>query len=619
MAAFAGPEAGHEKRQEDNKMKMILKIVLPVAAILAAIAFSIPYFTRQPITEKPAAEVRMPLVAVAPVRAESMNIPVYTRGTVTPSTQIHMVSEVSGEIVEISPGFSNGGFFKKGDVLVRVSPLEYDVAIKRAEASRAQAYQAYLQAQAEKKARSMGRSAQGNTLANFEVQVRQAEAQYLAANAELEAVKMQRERTTMRAPFDGRVLTAGLNVGQYLRPGTQMGIIYAVDVAEVRLPLSDRQLGMVDVPTRMSEAEQKELPDVIFTEEFAGKTFTWKGKVVRAEGGVDERNRLLYVIAHVPDPYGVDPAQPGRPELVAGSFVEAKIAGRKFERVFAIPRKSLRNGSQVWVVGDDSRLSRRDIGVLYKAKDTVYVSTGLDDGEQIVLNQLDIAVEGMRVRAQIEENPDQIQEEATAGENPFASTKPVEPAVSAPFKQASPTGLSVNISEDKTRELAEKAKDYYENLDDNQKDRLKENASKLAKQIGALQGTIKQPEQSKEPSTEEVQPAQTAAADAARVEPQSEAPANSVIPAQPESPSSQAMSPLAAQFEQDMAQPAPEPVEVEPEKPAAATPEPATTESAPAAETAAVVEPASKPESAPQPAGVIATVAAPKPLVESSQ
>lgn len=602
-------------------MKKLLKIGLPVVAVVAALAVYFFYFANKTEVASQKPEVRIPLVNIAPVRAQSMNIPLFTRGTVTPSTQIHLVSEVSGQIVEISPNFSAGGFFKRGEVLVRVDTLEYDVMIKRAEAAKAQAYQTFLQAKAERKARSMGRSVQDNTLASFEVQVRQAEAHYLATSSELEAMKKQRERTTVRAPFDGRVLTAGLNIGQFLRPGAQMGVIYAVDVAEVRLPLSDRQLGLVDVPGRMSDQETLAMPEVLFTEEFAGKTFTWKGQVVRTEGGVDERNRLLYVVAHVPDPYGIDAGQPGRPELVAGSFVEAKIAGRKFERVFAIPRKALRNGNEVWVVTDDSRLSKREIGILHKEKDTVYINTGIDDGEEVVLNQLDIAVEGMRVRTQLQENPDQVESEVVAGDNPFAGGRQVAPAITAPPAPAArePKAMSINISEEKARDLAGKAKDYYEGLDDEQKARLKDNAMKLGKQLSALQDALKVPAPAKtEPAPKSSTPPETASSAPPATAPAPVAPA-ATPPEQPAPATADtSMSPLAEQLEQDLARQAP----VADEQPvAAATPE-AQTAPAPAA-----VEPEPQ-TSAAQPvvdtgskgaAGVITTVSAPKPLVESSQ
>lgn len=532
-------------------MIRVLKIALPVVALLVAVVVSYVLFLTRPKVQHQAVDAQVPLVTVSSAKARAMNIPVYTRGTISPGTQIQLVSEVSGQVLEVSPHFANGGFFQKGEVLVRVDTLEYDVNIKRAEAAVAQAYQAYLQAQAERKARS--RSSGSNQLATFEVQYKQAEAHYQAAKAELEAVKLQRERTTVRAPFDGRVLMAVVNVGQYLRPGLQMGVIYAVDVAEVRLPLSDRQLSLVDVPGRMNTGDTSSLPEVIFSEEYAGKTYTWKGHVVRSEGGVDERNRLLYLVAEVPDPYGVDPEQPGRPELVSGSFVEAKIAGRRFERVFAVPRRALRNGSQVWVVGDDGRLDKRDIGVLYKGKDTIYVTTGIDDGDQVVLSQLDIAVEGMRVRAQQEGTHDEFEESADDN-NPFAGRTPVDPAI-RDVVTATPRGATLNIPPEKAKELASKAKEFMDDMTPEQKQQVKDSASKIAEQIRTMQRNLA-PAQNREPAkapakspestsrtsekpTEEAAPVAEAAVDP--------------TPEQPAQSSQPAMSHLASQLEADIA------------------------------------------------------------------
>jgi len=460
-------------------MNKALKFVLPVVAIVVGLAVSVLLFVSRPEVEHKPLNIKAPLVTITEVQPQSKSIPVFTRGTVTPGTEIQLMSEVSGQVLELSPNFANGGFFRKGEVLIRIDPIEYEVNIKRAEASKAQAYQAKLQAEAEKKARSRVKNTSSSRLANYDIQYRQAEAQYEAAVAELEAVKLQRDRTTVRAPFDGRVRLAALNVGQYVRPGLQMGAIYAVDVAEIRLPLSDRQLGLVDVPSRFQDSLNQTLPEVTLTEKFAGRTYTWKGKVVRAEGGVDERNRLLYVVAQVRDPYAADPNQPGRPELVSGSFVEATIDGRRFERVFEVPRKALRNGAQLWVVDENNQLRERDVAIIYKGKDSIYVSSGLESGDKVVLSQMDIAVDGMTVRTKVEEDF-QYEVEPEKNNNLFGVTQ-------AP-KSAEPASVKLpDLNDPKVQELAAKAKGMYDNLDAKQKQDIEQSAKEMLKQAQNLQ------------------------------------------------------------------------------------------------------------------------------------
>lgn len=502
-------------------MKKALKFLLPVLALIAAVGVSVVLFISRPPVEHRELNIKSPLVTVAPVRSETMGIPVFTRGTVTPGTEIQMVSEVSGQVLELSPNFANGGFFRKGEVLVKVDPIEYEVNLKRAEASKAQARQAMLQAEAEKKARSRIRNASKNQLASYDIQYRQAKAQYDATVAELEAVKLQKSRTTVRAPFDGRVRLAALNVGQFVRPGQQMGSIYAVDVAEIRLPLSDRQLALVDVPMRFQDGTEKTLPEVTLTDEYAGRTYSWKGKVVRAEGGVDERNRLLYVVAQVADPYSPDPNQPGRPELVAGSFVEATIDGRQFENVFEVPRKALRNGSQLWVVDDNSRLVEKDVAIIYKAKDHIYVSSGLEDGDKVVLSQMDIAVDGMEVRTQ--ELQQDLQPEVPRKPDDLfgnSNTQKEKPVIQLPDSKPS----EVNA-------LAKQAKDRFEQLSQEQKNNLKEKSEKLVNQVRDLGQALNSTEPSK-------------AAEKTSVEPEIET----------AQPARATMSPLAAALERDIAE-----------------------------------------------------------------
>jgi RND family efflux transporter MFP subunit len=560
-------------------MKKALKFVLPIVAIVTGIVVSLLLFVSRPEIEHKPLNVKAPLVTVQEMQAQSQSIPVFTRGTVTPGTEIQLISEVSGQVLELSPNFANGGFFRKGEILVRVDPIEYEVNIKRAEANKAQAYQAKLQAEAEKKARSRVKNTSKSQLANYEIQYQQAKAQYDATVAELEAVKLQKARTIVRAPFDGRVRMATLNLGQFVRPGQQMGSIYAVDVAEVRLPLSDRQLSLVDVPMRFQDTLKHTLPEVTLTEEFAGRTYTWKGQVVRAEGGVDERNRLLYVVARVQNPYSADPNQPGRPELVAGSFVEATIDGRRFDHIFEVPRKALRNGAQLWVVDKQNKLREKEVAIIYKSKNHIYVSSGLENGEKVVLSQMDIAVDGMTVRTQYEEDY-QFEPEPENNSNIFGNAGGVD-------ESQQPLTVSMpDLNDPKVQALANQAKEMYKGLSEEQKVQAKSSAQGLMKQAQNLQQALAIPEPAleqpkvKSPQTHELE----------------------------DTTSDVKMSPLAAELEVDIQ---------EEEAPVASSddnPQPVAQTPSPAEQRLETKQPSSVDGKI-----TISTVTAPKPLVESIQ
>ncbi|PIE41583.1 MAG: efflux transporter periplasmic adaptor subunit [Gammaproteobacteria bacterium] len=464
-------------------MKKILKFILPVLILFISILVAFVLVQNRPKAVHKPVEIKHPLVSVAEVNSATLSVPVFTRGTVTPGTEIQLASEVGGQVLKISPNFENGGFFRKGDELLRIDPLEYDVNIKRAQANVAQARQVMLQAKAEMKARQRVKGGTRNKLATYEVQVKQAEAAFAAASAELAAAKLQKQRTVIRAPFDGRVRLKTVNLGQYVRPGMQLGAIYAVDIAEIRLPLSDRQVGLVDVPLDFDSVNEPG-PMVTLVGQYGGEKYQWLGQVVRAEGGLDQRNRLLYVVAHVEDPYAKDPKQPGRPPLASGFFVDAKIKGRTHHNLFVVPRRSVRNGNQIWVVGPDNKLQRRELGVLYKGKDSIYVKSGLQNGDRVVLSQLDIAVEGMEVRT-VNQEPETKEQSTTdnlregvlgqSGKTPASQL----PAAAEQSQKPRFTGITKEFSAAEIRKMASEAKKIVDSMEPEARQELTDNVQKM--------------------------------------------------------------------------------------------------------------------------------------------
>ena len=85
------------------------------------------------------------------------------------------------------------------------------------------------------------------------------------------------ERTQIRAPYPGRVRTKNADVGQYVNPGSPLGHIYAIDYAEVRLPVSDDQLAYLDLPLSFrNNPHHNSGPDVRFHATFAGREHTYR-------------------------------------------------------------------------------------------------------------------------------------------------------------------------------------------------------------------------------------------------------------------------------------------------------------------------------------------------------
>ncbi len=147
----------------------------------------------------------------------------------------------------------------------------------------------------------------------------QAEADVDLAAAQLEQSELDLKRTKVLAPFDGRMQIKNIGLGQMAGPNTPLGQIFAVDYAEVRLPISASQQEFLVLPEFADDPPvEVELRDAINK---ASKVI-WKATIVRTEGVLDRDSRDLYAIARIDDPFG---RHSEHPPLRIGQPVVASI------------------------------------------------------------------------------------------------------------------------------------------------------------------------------------------------------------------------------------------------------------------------------------------------------
>ncbi len=364
-----------------QKVKLVVRskylpILILVFAILLAFVLKIAGNNFVPKSQNE----NLPKVKVQVVEVKNVDVPIHTQGVVSPKTEINLSAEISGKVIEVTSKLASGKAFKKDDVLFKVDSSNYLLEITKVKAAVAKAKLNLTHA------KSRGAKALLN----------EAKASLAATQASLKLARMQLEKTKVKAPFDGMVKDTDIGFGQFVTPGMPLARIYATDVAEVRLPLTDVQVGLVDIPA--DGTPNVELPDVEIAAIYAGKKYYWHGKIVRFESNVDERNRLQYVVAQIDNPFIKDGSNPQRPILVSGLFVRAKLQGKKLMNVAAIPRRALRNNDSVLVINKEHRLKIRKVNVVFRGKELIFVDSGLQTGERVVLTSLDVVVDGMRVQ-----------------------------------------------------------------------------------------------------------------------------------------------------------------------------------------------------------------------------
>ncbi len=396
-------------------------------------------------------------VRVTEVTLKPVPVSVTGYGRVEPVRTWEGISQVDGRITETTDGLAVGGFVSEGEVILRVDPRDYEIARDRAIANLAiaEAQLAELDAQEENTAEQLELESQieevvqadvdrrstlvergstaiasleqaqrdlisqkrrvldlENALALFPVQRSSAEATLASRRVDLEEAERQLANTQIIAPFNGRILEENASEGVYIRPGDRLLTIAAIEAVEVIAEIQ---------PAAMSEALMLLLPDAAdVIERFnpfegdaaisalnaagieatvilsQGGEHRYPAQVVRLDGSVDNATGTLGIVVQVHNA-GTPDAATRRPPLTNGNFVSVLFHGTTNEPLARVPRSTLieeQDGAYVYVVDIDTRLARQDVTVAGRSAGDIVLSSGLENGDMLVLSPPEPAILG---------------------------------------------------------------------------------------------------------------------------------------------------------------------------------------------------------------------------------
>ena len=390
-------------------MRKIVRTLLPVGLVVLSIVVVIVLAGIAKKNRPQRKEEVQPAMLVDVIEAEmrSLNFVVTSQGSVRPRTETTLVAEVSGKVVSVSPNFVAGGFFRKGDILLQIDPSDYQTALKRAEAALASmqarlAEETARSEQAQKDWRNLDRRGEPSALVLRKPQLQGAVANVSAAEADVQKARRDLQRTRISVPYDGLLRQKSVDIGQYVTLGTRLGVSFAIDTAEVRLPLSMDDIAFLKLPSATNNEPVPFPPTTLISTE-AGKVRSWQAEIIRTEGVVDESSRVIYAVARIVDPYGVLGTST-QDELKVGTFVSAQIQGIAVDNVIVLPRYTLQSDNTILVANEDRELEIRPVIVIRAEPRLVYISAGVADGEKVITTTLEAPIPGMKLAISGEES-----------------------------------------------------------------------------------------------------------------------------------------------------------------------------------------------------------------------
>lgn len=389
---------------------LLLRLVLP-ACILALGWYGYAKLS-VPLKEEVAAPTEQTQVRsrVQPLNVGSYQVHIESNGLVSPHNPVTLSAEVTGRVVTINPEFEVGRFFSAGDVLLKIDDRDYKTALRIAEQEVRRSMAAFDLATTAQKRMERLVDQDGASLAELEATrsaLVQAENDVEVAEANLEQAKRDLERTDIVAPFSGRVVNKAIGLGELIAVGTVLGDVFAVDYAEVRLPIATRDLQFLNLPERESDRPL----DVTLRDSInPDNDSEWSAQIVRTEGALDPNSLELFAIARIPDPFALE--RDG-PILRIGQPVTAFVRGERLQNVISIPRGSVRSLNQVHLIDPKTnKLRTREIDPLWSDEEYVIVRDhNIQPGDYVATTMLVYAPEG----AIVEIIPE-LEAEALAGQ-----------------------------------------------------------------------------------------------------------------------------------------------------------------------------------------------------------
>jgi multidrug efflux pump subunit AcrA (membrane-fusion protein) len=369
-------------------------------------------------------------------------------GRVEPKHVWQAVSEVSGRLVYRHPQLETGRLLPKDTLLLEIDPLEYQLKLAQAQAN-LNATQTKL-SRIDKEARNLATSLQTEqkklTLVQQEYQRQQilkeknlislsaienqqqalltqqklvhdlesafellpddtkvTVAQLSVDQAQLEDAQRQLDKTRLLLPFDARIAEVNVEQDQVVTMGSLMLVAYQLGQIEVEAQMSLKSMNTLRMSIENSPiaAQLNSIEDLQLEAEVRFQTadihYQWPARVTRVAETVNPDQATVGVYLEVDQAFPeLKLLERDRPPLTKGMFLSAYIQGYASPQ-FVVPEKAL-HGDRIYLMNADNKLQIETVKVLFRSTAGVAVTGNLNEGDQLVLNDLIPAIPGMSLR-----------------------------------------------------------------------------------------------------------------------------------------------------------------------------------------------------------------------------
>ncbi len=370
MSSNPSTEGTHRGRF--SPLRLVL-LALGLVVLVAVVWFGIESHLKSN-TKPPAPSA----VHVNVASARKINAPVYLNGigTVQAFYTVTVTARVDGQLDKVN--FVEGQDVVKGALLAQIDPRPNQAALDLAIASKAKDQAQLVNARQDLERYNLLAPedlASKQTVDTQRALVAQLEAQIKGDQATIDNARTQLDYTTITSPISGRTGIRLVDPGNNVHASDTTGIVVVTQVKPISVIFT---LPEDNLPAINKALGAGRLEVTAFSRD--GKTALDKGVLLLVDNLIDQTTGTIRVKATFPN-HGET--------LWPGAFVNARVLLKTLPDALSVPSTAIKrgpNGLFTYVVGADSKVQVRPLSVSGESDGTSIVSSGLTEGERVVVN-----------------------------------------------------------------------------------------------------------------------------------------------------------------------------------------------------------------------------------------
>lgn len=305
------------------------------------------------------------------VKAVSFDNNLEVTGSVEANESVVLRSEVPGLVTGIY--FKEGSNVSKGTLLVKVNDRDIQAQLREVLSKQT------LSGTNENRAKQL---LDKGAISQEEYDTSLADLQSLRAQVSL--IRAQLAKTSIIAPFSGKVGLRNISVGEYLTPTTTIANLVSINPVKISFSVPEKYVAQIKMGS-----------EITFSTDAAGKSF--KGKVFAIEPGIDQQTRTLQIKALAPNPAN---------QLIPGSFAKVKLALTTMPDAILIPTEAViptLKGKEVYV-SRDGKAKQVEVQAGTRTANQILINEGLKVGDTVLTTGAMSLKPGSPVRVKLVKN-----------------------------------------------------------------------------------------------------------------------------------------------------------------------------------------------------------------------